>query len=162
MAMYATMSLTGAASGPVPVITNQPINTIITVYNTGAVPVNMLSIQGFVLPLTAGAIPDNEVLWPGQIQVPAQVGATPGSQQNDLTFIITSPQIPGIVSGPYVLAATCYSSDGSVFSAQLSVAATTSVNVGFGGQGGKGTVPFAFGQLGYDLSYGPFLAGVFA
>jgi hypothetical protein len=161
MAMFATLQVVGTSANP-PVITGQPISTILTVFNSGVAPVNMLSIQGFVLPITAGAIPDNEVIMPSQVQVPGIVGTTPGQQQYDLSFIITAPQIPGIISGPFTLAATCYSSDGSVFSAQAQVAATLAVNPGIGGQGGKGTAPFGFGELGFDLNFAPFLAGVFA
>lgn len=161
MAMFATLQVVGTSANP-PVIVNQPVNCILTVFNSGVAPINMLSIQGFVLPLTAGAIPDNEVIMPGQVQVPAQVGSTPGQQQYDLTFVITAPQIPGIISGPFTFAATCYSSDGSVFSAQVQVAATPSVNPGIGGQGGKGTGAFGFGELGFDFNFAPFLPGVFA
>jgi hypothetical protein len=175
--MFATLQVNGASptasTAVIPVIANQPIQTTVTIYNSGAVPVNVNAIQGYILPVTAGGTPDNEVIVPGQVQVPAAVAGVPGSQIYDLTFLIFAPQIPGLLTGnSYTLACTCYTSDGSVFSAQLQVATTPSVYVPVGGQGGPSTYSQqattygnqsqGWGRLSYDLNFAPFLAGVFA
>ena len=68
-------------------------------------------------------------------------------------------QIPGIISGTYILACTGYTSDGSVFSAQLQVASTSCVPVTAGGQGGR-TDGLAFGELRYDFGWAPFIPGM--
>ena len=166
MALWCTMSVVGpgAAGTDVPVTANQPVNTIVTVYNSGAVPVTMLTGTGWILPVTAGGTADNEVFFPGYNQVPAGTVTVPGTFQFDLSFVLFAPQVQGIINGIYTIGTTCYTSDGSVFSASQTVATSLPVGVTVGGQGGQplgGTPPtmptFYFGQIGYNLNVGPFL-----
>jgi hypothetical protein len=166
MALWATMAVTGpaVAGSDVPVIANQPINTIVTVYNSGAVALNILSGQGFILPVTAGGIADNEVFYPGYNQVPAAVAGVAGTFQFDLTFILFAPQVSGIIGGTYTIGTVIYMSDGSVLSANQTVATTTPVGNTVGGQGGvplagnAGTgQQFFAGQIGFNYAVAPFL-----
>jgi len=169
MALWCTMAVVGpaAAGSDIPVIANQPIATTVTVYNSGSVAVTMLTGQGWVLPVTAGGVPDNEVFFPGANTVPAISGSTPGSFQFDLTFVLFAPQVSGIIGGTYTIGVTCYTSDGSVFSTNQTVATTTPVGNLLGGQGGvplagqAGVGPqFFYGQLGYSFYMAPFLSPI--
>ena len=165
MALWCTMAVVGpaVAGTDIPVTANQPVSTIVTVYNSGSVAVNMLTAQGWILPITAGGTADNEVFFPGAT-VPSGSVASPGSFQFDLTFVLFAPQVNGIINGTYTIGVTCYSSDGSVFSANQTVA--TSLPVGNpvgGGQGGLpvyGAAGVINGQLAYDFRLAPFLSPI--